>query len=80
MEIVDKGRAAESLKNTPVFKEAVDMYKRHIFEAWSSEETSERCRERLWIEQVALENVIAHLDSFINDGVYEKKRESRFKK
>jgi hypothetical protein len=29
-------------------------------------------REALWFEQMALDNVMVHLQSFVEDGVYER--------
>ena len=74
MNIVEKGDAARKLMDDPIFNEAVNAYKRYIFETWSDSATDEQTRECLWIEQLALEAVIVHLDSFVNDGVYEKQK------
>jgi hypothetical protein len=73
MEIVQKAEAASKFMDNPVLKEAVANYRRDLRDMWAQERDIQ-AREALWYEQMALDNVMVHLQSFVEDGVYERSK------
>ena len=73
MDAVEKGQTAAGLLENPVFKEAVANYKQYIVNEWMNED-DEVDREYRWHEQNALDNLLVHLQSFVENGVYEKSK------
>ena len=79
MNVVERGAAARSLLDSPVWVEATDRYKRHLYEVWESCEDPE-WREHHWYEIQALKKIAIHLESFVNDGVYESSKKAKWNK
>jgi hypothetical protein len=71
MEIVHKAEEAARFMDNVVLKEAVANYRRDLRDMWAAE-SDPMAREALWFEQMALDNVMVHLQSFVEDGVYER--------
>ena len=70
MEIVEKGKTAKTILDNPVFMEAVAKYREYIVKEWMNEDDPEAQNYR-WHEQNALDNVLTHLQSFVENGTYE---------
>ena len=70
MNVVEKGQTAASVLDNPIFKEAVAQYRQYIVKEWMNEDDVDS-REYRWHEQNALDNLLVHLQSFVENGTYE---------
>jgi hypothetical protein len=73
MEIVQRGIEAGKFMDNPVLKEALAQYRRDLRDLWAAE-TEPMAREALWYEQMALDNAMVHLQSYVEDSVYERSK------
>ena len=79
MKVVEQGDAAKKLLDNPIFQEAVAQYRQYIVKEWMSEDDVDS-REYRWHEQNALDNLLVHLQSFVENGTYEKAKQKGWNK
>lgn len=71
-----KGQRAQIILDDEVFQEAIASARQRIYRVWQAEPGA-GARERLWLEQKALDAVRAELREMVNRGVQARRKKER---